>query len=105
MTATEREPRGLQREVVRRTLGRNLSALRRRRKWSQEKLARKLGVTRGRLSKWETGEHSPPLEMLPALATALEAGVEEIVEGIAGDQFPGANAGAGFLGKPQGGSR
>jgi DNA-binding XRE family transcriptional regulator len=86
MTATEREPRGLQREVVRRTLGRNLSALRRRRKWSQEKLARKLGVTRGRLSKWETGEHSPPLEMLPALATALEAGVEEIVEGIAGNQ-------------------
>lgn len=82
MAATEREPQGLQREVVRRMVGRNLSALRQRRKWSQEMLARKLGVTRGRLSKWETGEHSPPLEMLPALAKALKAGVEEIVEGI-----------------------
>ncbi|HEV2856084.1 MAG TPA: hypothetical protein VHC97_25070 [Thermoanaerobaculia bacterium] len=47
MAAIEREPRGLQREAVRRTLGRNLCALRRRRKWSQEKLARRLGVTRG----------------------------------------------------------
>lgn len=82
MAAIEREPQRLQKEVVRRALGRNLSALRRRRKWSQEMLARKLGVTRGRLSKWETGEHSPPLEMLPVLATALEAGVEEIVAGL-----------------------
>ena len=82
MTAIETEPQGFQREAVRRTLGRNLCALRQRRKWSQEKLARRLGVTRGRLSKWETGEHSPPVEMLPALAAALEAGVEEIVGGL-----------------------
>jgi transcriptional regulator with XRE-family HTH domain len=86
MAATEREPSGLQREALRRTLGRNLSALRRRRKWSQEMLARRLGVKRGRLSKWETGEHSPPVEMLPALAEALEAGVEEIVGGLLGKQ-------------------
>lgn len=86
MATIQREPRRLQREVVRRTLGRNLSALRRRRKWSQEKLASRLGVTRGRLSKWETGEHSPPMEMLAALAAALEAGVEEIVRGILGKQ-------------------
>jgi transcriptional regulator with XRE-family HTH domain len=84
MAAIEREPLGLQREALRRRLGRNLCVLRRRRKWSQEKLARQLGVTRGRLSKWETGEHSPPMEMLPALAAALEAKVEEIVEGISG---------------------
>lgn len=82
MAAIERESQGLQREVVRRALGRNLSALRRRREWSQETLARRLGVKRGRLSKWETGEHSPPLEMLPAIAEALEAGVEEIVGGL-----------------------
>jgi transcriptional regulator with XRE-family HTH domain len=82
MAAIKREPRGLQREAVRRTLGRNLCALRRRRKWSQEKLARRLGVTRGRLSKWETGEHSPPMEMLPVLAAALGAGMEEIVGGL-----------------------
>lgn len=82
MAAIEKEPWGLQREAVRRTLGRNLCALRRRRKWSQEKLAHRLGVTRGRLSKWETGEHSPPLEMLPVLAAALKAGVEEIVDGL-----------------------
>ena len=87
MAAIEREPRGLQREVVRRTLGRNLSALRRQRKWSQEKLARRLGVMRCRLAKWETGEHSPPVEMLPAIAEALEAGVEEIVGGLLGKQM------------------
>jgi transcriptional regulator with XRE-family HTH domain len=86
MAATEREPQGFQKEVVRRTLGRNLSALRRRRKWSQEKLARQLGVMRCRLAKWETGEHSPPVEMLPAIAEALEAGVEEIVGGVFGKQ-------------------
>jgi transcriptional regulator with XRE-family HTH domain len=86
MAAIEREPRRLQREVVRRTLGRNLCALRRRRKWSQEKLALRLGVTRGRLSKWETGEHSPPWELLPALAAVLEARVEEIVGGILGNE-------------------
>ncbi|HEV2856083.1 MAG TPA: hypothetical protein VHC97_25065 [Thermoanaerobaculia bacterium] len=34
------------------------------------------------MSKWETGEHSPPVEMLPVLAAALEAGVEEIVGGL-----------------------
>ena len=87
MAAIEREPRVLQREVVRRTLGRNLSTLRRQRKWSQEKLARQLGVKRGRLAKWETGEHSPPVEMLPAIAEALEAGVEEIVGGLFGKQM------------------
>ena len=86
MAAIEREPRGLQREAVRRILGRNLCALRRRRKWSQEKLARQLGVTRGRVSKWETGEHSPPVEMLAALAEVLEARVEEIVSGMAGSK-------------------
>jgi transcriptional regulator with XRE-family HTH domain len=86
MTTIEREPQRLQRKAVRRTLGRNLSALRRRREWSQAKLAHRLGVTRGRLSKWETGEHSPPIEMLPALAAALEARVEEIVGGILGKQ-------------------
>ena len=40
------------------------------------------GGDAGRLSKWETGEHSPPVEMLPVLAAALEAGVEEIVGGL-----------------------
>jgi transcriptional regulator with XRE-family HTH domain len=82
MAAIGREPQRPQKDDVRRRLGRNLCALRQRRKWSQAKLALRLGVTRGRLSKWETGEHSPPMEMLPALATALEAGVEEIVGGI-----------------------
>ena len=89
MTATDQEPGRLPREAVRRKLGRTLAALRERRKWSQEKLARKLGVTRGRLSKWETGEHAPPVELLPALAEALGVGLVEIVGGIApGPQPP-----------------
>ena len=83
MKAIDQEPGGLSGEAVRRKLGRNLAALRDHREWSQEKLARRLGVTRGRLSKWETGEHAPPVEWLPALATALGVGLEKILEGVA----------------------
>jgi transcriptional regulator with XRE-family HTH domain len=83
MKAIGQEPEKLPREAVRRRLGRNLAALRVRRKWSQEKLARKLGITRSRLGKWETGEHTPPVELLPALAVALGVGLTEIVAGMA----------------------
>lgn len=80
MTAIHQEPEKLPGKSVRRKLGRNLAALRERREWSQEKLARKLGVTRSRLGKWETGEHAPPVEWLPALAAALGVGIEKIFE-------------------------
>jgi transcriptional regulator with XRE-family HTH domain len=83
MNGIGQEPEKLPREAVRRRLGRNLAALRVRRKWSQEKLARKLGVTRSRLGKWETGEHAPPVELLTALATALGVELAEIVAGMA----------------------
>jgi transcriptional regulator with XRE-family HTH domain len=87
MTAIDHELGKPLKKAVLRQLGRNLAALRDRRHWSQEKLARTAGVTRGRLSKWETGEHGPPIEGLAALAAALGVGLEEVVAGIV-NQFP-----------------
>jgi len=82
MITIEQERGTLSREVVLHKLGRNLAALRDRRAWSQEKLARRLGVTRSCLGKWETGEHGPSFESLAALAAALGVGLEEVVNGI-----------------------
>ncbi len=45
-----------------------LRKLRQQKKLSQEALARKMGVTRQTISKWETGEAEPNIERLLALA-------------------------------------
>jgi transcriptional regulator with XRE-family HTH domain len=47
---------------------------------TQETLARKIGVTRGYLSRLEMGRHNPPLSRLRKLAKALKVSVAELVE-------------------------
>lgn len=72
-----------------RRIGRNIAALRVSRDWSQEALAARVKVSRSRLSKWESGDHPPPVEKLVDLARELEVGLDDLV----GEE----------TGKPQGG--
>jgi transcriptional regulator with XRE-family HTH domain len=62
-----------------RRIGRNIAALRVRRDWSQEALAARVRVSRSRLSKWENGDHPPPVEKLVDLARELEVQLDGLV--------------------------
>ncbi|HYO13505.1 MAG TPA: helix-turn-helix transcriptional regulator [Thermoanaerobaculia bacterium] len=57
---------------LRKELGRRIVAARRTRGWSQGELARRLGVPRDRVSKWERGCNAPTLQDLAALSEVLE---------------------------------
>lgn len=49
-------------------LGKRIAALRRKRGWTQEKLAQQLGVSAAAVSKWETGAAYPDIALLCPLA-------------------------------------
>ncbi|HEV2853817.1 MAG TPA: helix-turn-helix transcriptional regulator [Thermoanaerobaculia bacterium] len=66
-------------ESLARRIGRNIAALRLAKDWSQEVLAARVGLTRSRLSKWESGDHVPPVEKLVDLARELEVGLDDLV--------------------------
>lgn len=65
-------------------IGKNIRFLRIRKKLSQDQLAESLHVTRQTVSNYETGRSRPDVEMLAALAEALNADVKEILYGPAG---------------------
>lgn len=56
----------------------NLYRLRREQSLNQEQLAEKIGVSRQAVSKWETGEASPDLPNLLALADALGVSLDTL---------------------------
>ena len=66
-----------------RDIGKNIRSLRVKRNMSQDHLAEALHVTRQTVSNSETGRSRPDVEMLTALATALDADVKEILYGPA----------------------
>jgi transcriptional regulator with XRE-family HTH domain len=66
---------------LRRDLGDRIVKARTERDMSQIKLARKLGIERSRLSKWERGVHVPLLKQLAALARALRLSLDELIMG------------------------
>ena len=57
-------------------LSEKIYACRRRAGLSQEALADRLGVSRQSVSKWETGESTPDIAKLPALAAAFGVSVD-----------------------------
>ena len=57
-----------------RDIGKNIRTLRTRRGLSQDQLAEALHVTRQTVSNYETGRSRPDVEMLTALAEALNSG-------------------------------
>jgi transcriptional regulator with XRE-family HTH domain len=68
--------------AVGRKLGRNLWVARRREGYSQEALGALCGLHRTEIGFVENGERLPRVDTLMKLATALEIGVEKLVEGI-----------------------
>lgn len=66
-----RRQRRSRKESLRKELGAAIVKARRRRKWSQSELARRLKVSRERLSKWERGVHAPGLEDVALLSEVL----------------------------------
>lgn len=59
--------------------GQRLKALRDGR-MTQEELARQVGVSWVTVSRWERGEHEPPLQMLRRIADALGVQPSELLE-------------------------
>ena len=64
-------------------VGSRIAALRKERGLTQEQLAERLHVTRQTVSSWETANSYPDVEMLAALAQALEVSVEQLIYGEA----------------------
>ena len=63
------------------TIGSNIKKLRKNKDMTQEQLAQALFVTRQAVERWETGKDEPDIEMLKAIAGALDATVEEVIYG------------------------
>ena len=62
-------------------VGKNIRRYREEKKLTQDALAEKLHVTRQAVSNWETGKNQPDLDMLEALAGALEMEPAELIYG------------------------
>lgn len=74
-------PEAAQPKELAAAMGRRIVQLRKRRKWSQGELAKRLGITRERVGNWERGDHAPPLEALAALGEILRVSLDELVSG------------------------
>ena len=53
--------------------------LRQEKQLSQEELARRLGVDRSSVARWETGSNNPRIEKLLALAKIFGCSLDELV--------------------------
>jgi transcriptional regulator with XRE-family HTH domain len=69
------------RTTLRKQLGLRIIQARRRRRWNQEALARRLGVNQKTLREWERGSSAPSLESLAKLSEVLEMTYEELIRG------------------------
>ena len=59
-----------------------IKKLRKAKKISQCELARTLDVTQAAVSKWENGENLPALNLIPRIADALGADVNELLRDL-----------------------
>lgn len=64
--------------------GRALRAAREQRGWRPSRLAHRLGVSRGYVDRIERGEHDVRLSELPALASALDMPLAELLDMVVG---------------------
>ena len=60
-------------------IGESLQHLRKRKNFTQEALAERIGVSRQTIAKWETGESTPDLAMASALSRELDVSLDELV--------------------------
>lgn len=62
-------------------IGEFLKILRRERKWTQEELGEKIGVTNKTISKWENGNYMPPIDVLLMLSEMYGVTINELIKG------------------------
>ena len=60
-------------------LAKNIIKFRKRKNYTQDILAKKLGVSFQAVSKWERGETYPDIELLPDLAVALDTDINSLI--------------------------
>lgn len=60
-------------------IGKYIASLRKEKKLTQQQLADKLMITNKAISKWETGEGLPDINILPALAEVLGTGIDALL--------------------------
>lgn len=70
---------------MRNAFGRNIARLRKEKKLTQEALAAQLQVSFQAVSKWETGQSYPDIELLPAITDILETNIDALFGHVPGD--------------------
>ena len=61
------------------SIARNIARMRKENALTQEDLATFLGVTKASVSKWETGQSYPDIELLPRIATYFGMSIDDLV--------------------------
>lgn len=61
------------------SVGANIYQLRKEARLTQDDLASYLGVTKASVSKWETGQSYPDIELLPRIATYFDTSVDKLI--------------------------
>ncbi|MGB0972583.1 MAG: helix-turn-helix domain-containing protein [Mycobacterium sp.] len=69
-----------EKEIICAELATNLRVLRRKRRWSLENMAERVGVTASMISKYEHGDRLPSLKMLLKLAAALDTTASFLIQ-------------------------
>ncbi len=64
----------------------NIQRLRKERGMTQEALATELGISYQAVSKWETGQSYPDIELLPVLTDILETSIDALLGHVPGDE-------------------
>ena len=59
--------------------GNNIQKLRIRKQWTQEQVAKKMGVQRASVCRWETGAALPRANRLPRLAALLNCSIDDLL--------------------------
>lgn len=63
--------------------------------YTQEELARRLGVTKAAVSKWECGQSAPDIALLPKLASLFSIMLDELL-GLRNEPPGGCGSSGGF---------
>ena len=77
-------------------IGQNIARIRKEQKITQEELGERVGVSNQAVSKWENGNTSPDISLLPMIASALRVSLQELFESdnvtskkVTADDYPG----------------
>jgi len=62
------------------TIGTNIKKLRKNKGWTQEQLAKHLGVSQKVVCDYEREVRKPPIERLPKIAAVFDISIEELIE-------------------------